>query len=132
MGCWFHGSKRRHDVLVRRRATAPEGRPADEALNAIYLTPSFAFALACGARPPGLTELDLEAGTIRFSEPSAFDPDQPVFVHVVDPDDIPTDAVTWVDEWQIAVTLDRVVPDRVEEHRAGELGDWFAIEPWQG
>ena len=127
---WYHGSKRRHDVLRPRQATAPEGRPSGEALEAIYLTPSYAFALACGARPPGLTEMDLESRTIRFSEPKAFDPDQSVFIHVVDPECIPDAAVTWVDEWQIAVLLDVLVPDEIEEHRADELGDWFAFEPW--
>ena len=127
---WYHGSKRRHDVLARQQAMAPEGRPAGEALNAIYLTPSFVFALACGARPPGLTELDLEARTIRFSDPTAFDADQTVYIHLVDPGRIPAEAMVRVDDWQFAVTLDEIVPDRIDVHRAGELGVWFEIGPW--
>ena len=55
----YHGSKDPFSILKKQKAHAPPGRPLEEALEAIYLTPDFLFALACAARPPGTSDIDL-------------------------------------------------------------------------
>jgi hypothetical protein len=125
---WYHGSKQSLPVLHKQQAAAPLARPSAEALEAIYFTPSFALALACAVRPPGVTEIDLEKGTLRFGNPEAFDPDRCVYVYRVDHAGIPESAVVWVDELQIAVMLDEVVPDGVEIYESRKVLEYFHLE----
>ena len=46
----YHGSKQSLTKLKKRKAIAPPGRPPEESLEAIYLTPDFLFALACACQ----------------------------------------------------------------------------------
>ena len=68
----YHGSKQSFPKLKKRKAHAPPGRPPEEALEAIYLTPDFLFAMACAARPPGVSNIDITNRTICFENPDLF------------------------------------------------------------
>ena len=96
-------------------------------MEAIYFTPNFAFALACAVRPAGITEMDLDQGTIHFGNPEAFDPDQLVYIYFVDSAKIPDEHKIWVDDLQMAVTLDEIEPDDVEAHKSGEIANYLRI-----
>jgi hypothetical protein len=122
---WYHGSKKSLSTLRKQKACAPPSRPPEEGLEAVYLTPSFAFALGCAARPPGITEMDLERWTIRFGNPDKFEPDEPIYIYLVDPAKIPDEAIVWVDQWQVAVTMDEVKPDKVEVYKAGDVFRYY-------
>ena len=124
---WYHGSKKSLSVLKKQQARTLPGRPAEEALEAIYFTPDFAFALACAARPPGTTEMDLENRTIRFGNPDKFEPDESVYIYLVDPAKIPDSRTVWIDQWQVAVTMDAIRPDKVEIHRSSEVFKYYRL-----
>jgi len=118
---WYHGSKKSFPKLRKHKAHAPPGRPAEEALEAIYLTPDFLFALACAASPYGTNEMDLTKRVIRFENPDQFEPDQTVYIYFVDPAKIPEDRKIYIDPWQIAVTLDEITPEKVETYKSSEV-----------
>lgn len=124
----YHGSKKRVAKLGRRKASSPAGRPKEEGLNAIYLAYDFGFALVCGARPEGITEIDHEARTVRFQNPAAFDPEEKVYIYFVDSSKIPEEKMTWIDQRQVVVDLDKIQPSRVEVHKAGEISKFYSIE----
>lgn len=71
--------------------------------------------------------MDLEKQTIRFGNPSEFKPDQLVYVYCVDPKRIPDDKKIWIDQWQVAVTMDEIKPDKVEIYKAGEVSKYYRI-----
>ncbi|MBU0613190.1 hypothetical protein KKB10_04185 [Patescibacteria group bacterium] len=57
----YHGSKNSNLKTIRKQqAGAGEGIdvPKDELLEAIYLTPDYGFALACAARPDGVSHIN--------------------------------------------------------------------------
>ena len=99
----YHGSKNRLDVLTPQQAAAGEGVevPEGELLNAIYLTPDIGFAVACAARPEGVTHIN-DDHSIEFENPEGFNPDQDIFIYTVDTNDLPKESITEVDERQIA------------------------------
>jgi len=103
------------------------GTPAQESLNVIYFTPDFAFALSCVASPEGINEVNHGEKTVRLENPEKFDPEKEVYVYVIDPSKIPDEKKILVDQFQVAVDLDEVVPDRVEIHKAGELLQCYSI-----
>ena len=117
----YHGSKRLYPKLKKRKSNAPPGRPPEEALEAIYLTPDFLFALACAARPPGTSNIDLTKRTISFDNPDQFEPDETIYVYYVDPTKIAEDKKIFIDPWQVAVTLSEITPDKVETYKSGDL-----------
>ncbi len=117
----YHGSKRLYPKLKKRKSNAPPGRPPEEALEAIYLTPDFLFALACAARPPGTSNIDLTERTISFDNPDQFEPDETIYVYYVDPTKIAEDKKIFIDPWQVAVTLSEITPDKVETYKSGDL-----------
>ena len=117
----YHGSKNSFSKLKKRKAHAPPGKPPEEALEAIYLTPDFLFALACAARPPGTSNIDLTKRLIAFDNPDQFKPDETVYIYFVDPTKISEDKKIYIDPWQIAVMLDEIIPDKVETYKADEL-----------
>ncbi len=117
----YHGSKQLFEKLKKQKAQAPPGRPPEEALDAIYLTPDFLFALACAARPPGVSNIDLTARTIRFENPDLFQPDETIYIYFVDPTKIPEDKKVHVDSYQVAVTLNEIVPDKIETYKSGDV-----------
>lgn len=87
----YHGSKQSFSKLRKRKANAPPGRPVEEALEAIYLTPDFLFAMACAARPPGTSNIDLTERIISFENPDQFDPNETIYIYFVDHSRIPED-----------------------------------------
>ena len=117
----YHGSKQSFPKLRKRKAHAPPGRPPEEALEAIYLTPDFLFALACAARPPGVSNIDLTKRTICFENPDQFEPNETIYIYFVDPTKIPEDKKIYIDQWQVAVTEDEITPDKVETYKSGDL-----------
>lgn len=117
----YHGSKQSLTKLEKRKAIAPPGRPPEEALEAIYLTPDFLFALACAARPPGTSNIDLVRRIISFQYPDQFNPDETIYIYFVDPEVIPEEKKVHIDPWQIAVTEDEITPVKIETYKSGDL-----------
>ena len=117
----YHGSKQSLTKLEKRKAIAPPGRPPEEALEAIYLTPDFLFALACAARPPGTSNIDLVRRIISFQYPDQFNPDETIYIYFVDPEVIPEEKKVHIDPWQIAVTKDEITPVKIETYKSGDL-----------
>ena len=77
----YHGSKKLISSLQPYQAQKGESDvPSDELLNAIYLTPSYEFALAMASRPDGETEINEKAHTIKFDNPDLFNPDEIVYI----------------------------------------------------
>ena len=126
-GMLYHGSKKFFKKLKRRKAWGPSGTPKEESLNMIYLTPQFAFALVSAVRPLGKTEVNHNERTVRFENLDLFEPEEEVYIYVIDSAKIPGNKKTWIDEWQVAVNLDEIKPERVETHKAGEISDWYTI-----
>jgi len=126
---WYHGSKKLFPVLKRKKA---RGAPADkplENLSAIYFTPDYPFALALAARTRGCTRISWSAKTIQFGNPEEFDPEEEVYIYIIDPSKIPEKNKIWVDEKQVAVDLDEIEPEKVERHKAGEVSQHYSIIP---
>lgn len=121
----YHGSKQSFPKLKKRKAHAPPGRPPEEALDAIYLTPDFLFAFACAARPPGTANIDLTKRLISFDNPDQFEPDETVYIYFVDLAKILDDKKIYIDPWQIAVTEDEITPDKVETYKSGDLWKYY-------
>ena len=123
----YHGSTKRLSKLIRQQAFAPSGSPSEEGLNAIYLTPDFAFALVSGARPEGITEVNHKERTVHFENPERFNPEQIVYIYIVDSTKIPPDKQKQIDDWQVVIDLDEIEPDRVETHRASEIYQYYKV-----
>ena len=123
----YHGSKESFPKLKKRKAHAPPGRPPEEALEAIYLTPDFLFALACAARPPGTSNIDLIKRTISFENPDQFAPDETIYIYFVDPEKISEDQKIYIDPWQVAVTEDEITPDKVETYKSADLLKHYCV-----
>lgn len=117
----YHGSKQSLTKLIKRKAIAPPGRPPEESLEAIYLTPDFLFALACAARPPGTSNIDLVRRIIAFQYPDQFNPDETIYIYFVDPAAIPEEKKVNIDPWQIAVTEDEITPVKIETYKSEDL-----------
>ena len=123
----YHGSKQSFPTLKKQKAHAPPGRPPEEALEAIYLTPDFLFAFACAAGPPGTSDMDLIKRLISFDNPDQFDPDETVYIYYVDLTKISDDKKIYIDPWQIAVTEAEITPDKVETYKAGDLWKYYRL-----
>lgn len=130
----YHGSPHKIDRLEKRRAGAagnvevPEG----ELLDAIYFTPDYGFAVACAARPEGVTQIDGEEKTIKFEHPGSFDPEQEIFIYRVDSEKIPAENLEQVDDHQYAVVgLEKITPEFVEHKKAGEVLNYYKIIDWE-
>ena len=135
----YHGSKESFPKLKKRKAHAPPGRPPEEALEAIYLTPDFLFALFCAASPPGtnkmgMTERDKTETVERvvsFENPDQFEPDETIYIYFVDPAKISEDKKIYIDPLQIAVTEDEITPEKVETHKSADLLKHYrVIDKW--
>ena len=127
----YHGSKKSVPKLEKRKTHAPPGRPSEEALAAIYFTPDFLFALACAARPPGTANIDMTKRLISFDNPDQFKPDETVYIYFVDLAKISDNKKIYIDPWQIAVTEDEIIPERVETYKAGDLFNYYRlVDKW--
>ena len=123
----YHGSKQLFPKLEKRKALAPPGRPAEEALEAIYLTPDFLFALACAARPPGVSNIDLAKRTICFENPDKFEPNETIYIYFVDPTKIAEKNRIYIDPWQVAVTQDEITPVKIETYKSEDLFNHYIL-----
>lgn len=127
----YHGSKQSFPKLRKRKAIAPPGRPAEEALEAIYLTPDFLFAMACAARPPGTSNIDITNRTICFQYPDQFEPNETIYIYFVDATKISKDKKIDIDPWQVAVIEDEITPEKVETYKSGDLLKHYrVIDNW--
>ena len=135
----YHGSKKLFSKLEKRKAHAPPGRPPEEALEAIYLTPDFLFALLSAARPPGtikmgmnqIDNLDTAERVVYFENPEQFDPDATIYIYCVDPTKIPEDKRIDIDLLQVAVIVDEITPDKVETYKASNLWKHYRlVDEW--
>ena len=123
----YHGSKKLVSKLKRSQAWSPNSKPKGENLNAIYFTPDFALALAFAARPENEIKIDHKERVVYFRNPEKFDSEKDVYVYSIDPAKIPDEKKIWVDEWQIAVDLDEIEPDKVEKCRAGDIYQYYIL-----
>jgi len=125
----YHGSAKKFSKLKRQQAFAPAGRPSEERRNAIYLTKDFAFALISGASPlDQITEVNHRERTVHFENPEKFNPEQTVYIYIVDSTKIPVDKQEWIDDnRQVVVDLDEIEPDRVEDHKASEIYQYYKV-----
>ena len=135
----YHGSKQFFTTLKKQKAHAPPGRPPEEALEAIYLTPDFLFALLAAASPPGTLKMGMsqidDLGTVErviyFEDPDQFDPDETIYIYFVDPTKIPEDKRIDIDLLQTAVIEDEITPDKVETYKAGDLLKYYhLVDEW--
>jgi hypothetical protein len=127
----YHGSQHNFSAVRKSQAQAGEGIkvPDGELLEAIYLTPSYEFALAIAAMPDGAANIDYEAKTIEFENLDSFDPEQEVYIYEFDESKILPENLRKVDELQYAVVgMDELVPDHQSVHKAGELKQYFEIK----
>jgi hypothetical protein len=131
---YYHGSKRKLDVLVPQQAEAGEGLvvPEGELLKAIYLTPNREYAIAIAARPDGVTHIDTEQNRITFDQPEAFNPEQEIFLYEVDLDGIAPEHIRRVDDLQTAViNIPEIIPSGVQELKAGEVEQYYELTNWK-
>ncbi|EKE18481.1 MAG: hypothetical protein ACD_9C00322G0003 [uncultured bacterium] len=126
----YHGSKNKLDTVERRQAGNPKNLdvPEKELLNAIYLTPNYGFALACAARPNGLTRMDSKNMTIEFGSPELFDPEEDVYVYEFDIENIPKEKVIYVDDLQYAVDADELRVSNKFSHKAKDVQEYYEIK----
>ena len=101
----YHGSKSDFTSVLKSQATKADNIkvPEKELMNAIYLTPDYGFALACAARPIGVTKIDNENKSITFENPDLFDPEKEVFVYEIDVENISKENIVEVDDHQYAI-----------------------------
>ena len=127
----YHASKHTFAVLKRNQVEVPDDVvvPDAELQNKIYLTPDIGFAIALAAGPSGMTSL--KDGCISFENFVQFDPECPVYVYVVESDSIPADLIQTVDGEQVAVDLDELKPDTVQEFLAKDVFGYYKLTDWQ-
>ena len=127
----YHGSSHNFPAVRPSQAQAGEGIqvPEGELLEAIYLTPSYEFALAIAAMPEGAAHINHEAKTVEFENLDLFDPEKEVYVYEFDESKIPPENLIKVDERQYAVVrMNELVPEHQSIHKAGELKQYFEIK----
>jgi hypothetical protein len=137
----YHGSKEKFEKLKPQQAQAGEGIevPQDERQEAIYLTPNYKFAVACAARPEGVSRIDDEDGKIEFENPEKFDPEQDIYIYWVNSENIPKENLKPVkndkgeiDKNQLAVVeTDELLPDFVECKKAIEVEKYYELTNWK-
>ena len=118
-------------VIKRSQATVSDGVvvPESELQNKIYCTPDLSFALAMAAGPSGITRLD--NGTISFENESEFNPEQVIYVYEIDTEQLPEQLVEFVDDEQVAIDMDELVPVAMHEHLAKEVFDHYHLVEWK-
>jgi hypothetical protein len=124
----YHGSKTKVMQLERHKATGSPGTPENESLDAIYLTTDFAFALISGAQPNNqITTVNFGERTVHFEKPDEFDPELIVYIYIVDSSKIPFDKQKQIQNQQVIIDLNEIVPDRVETHKASEIYQYYKV-----
>jgi hypothetical protein len=128
----YHGSSKKIEELEARQAQSSVEVPKGELLNAVYLTPDYGFALACGVRVEGTTNIDSEAKTIEFEHPENFDPGKEVYIYRIESDHIPEGYLRKVDEYQYVVEgLKKLAYEQVDIKKAIEVTDFYKLINWE-
>ncbi len=130
----YHGSKNNFASIRKSQAGKADNIevPENELLNAIYLTPDYGFALACAARPNGVTDIDGETKSITFENPELFDSEMEVFVYEVDVENIPKDKIIKVDDGQYAIVgIDELKVLNTFPHKAKEVQNYYELKNWK-
>lgn len=125
----YHGSRRKLDKLEPQQAGAAEGLhvPEGELLDAIYLTPSYEYAIAMGARTEGVTRIN-DDHTIEFQNPELYNPEDEIYVYEIDSAKIPQENLKEVDDLQIAVVdMPEIIPETMQELKAGDVEKYYEI-----
>ena len=129
----YHGSKYKLEKLKSRQASSVVVVPEKELLDAIYLTPDYGFAIACAARPDGVSNIDGKEKTIEFENPENFDPLREIYIYTVDSDKITAENLIKVDDGQYAVIgLEELEYDSVELKTANEVQKYYRLLNWKG
>jgi hypothetical protein len=129
----YHGSKEKFEVLERRQAQSPYVKvPDSELLNAIYLTPHLSFAIACGAQPTGVSNVDNENKKITFEHPERFDPERDIYIYSIESENISLENLKKISEDQYAIIdIPEIKPDSVEQLKAGEVLKYYELTNWK-
>lgn len=128
----YHGSSRKIEQLEKRQAKSIEKVPEGELLNAVYFSPDYGFAFACGIRPEGVTNIDNENKTIEFEHPELFDPEKEVFVYHINSENIPEGHLREIDEHQYAVEdLEKLDYEQVDIKKAREITEYYKLINWE-
>lgn len=130
----YHGSKNNFASIRKSQAGKSDNIevPENELLNAIYLTPDYGFALACAARPEGVTNIDGENRSIIFENPDLFEPEEEVFVYEVDIKSVPKEKVIEVDDHQYAIVdMDELSIFNKFSHKAKDVQDYYELKNWE-
>lgn len=131
---FYHGSKNSFSTIAKKQASKAEhiDVPEKELLNAIYLTPDYGFALACAARPEGVTDIDDENKLITFEDPEKFDPEEKVFVYEIDLKNIPEKNIIKIDERQYAIVgVDELKVVKKNSHNAKDIEKFYELKNWK-
>lgn len=128
----YHGSKNGNLTAINKmQASAKEGLtvPEDELKNGIYLTPDYGFALACAARPNGVTHIDDETKTIEFENPELFFPDKNVYVYEIEIDEKETRKID--SNQYIVENMAEIKPTAQYTHKAGDVEKYYEFKNWR-
>ena len=90
--------------------------------------------------------MDLTKRLISFDNPDQFDPDETVYIYFVDlsSQNFYMDLISFDndnpenlfcrhldDRWQIAVTEDEIIPDKIETYKSGDLLKYYRlVDKW--
>ena len=131
---WYHGSRNKFRKLKRHNARAVPGSPEKDRQNAIYLTPNRANALAMGVSYSGLYNVDYaipESGKRRIQLEGKLFEKNPIYLYLFKPKKVlkeaGKDGISVLDPSQIAVYIDELKPDQMEEYPLSEVTKHFQI-----
>lgn len=128
----YHGSERSFITLKRSQLTNSPDKDAKEKewkrRDAIYLSPSLAFALFFAAKPSsGTNMMSAKKGIVYFEKIDEIDPQKDIYIYVVNISDIPQEKRRWANNYELEVLLDEIKPIRIETHKAGEIFKHFKV-----
>jgi hypothetical protein len=129
----YHGSPYRIDKLEERQASSPTvSVPEGETLKGIYFTPDYGFAVACGGRPMGVSNISDDEKTIEFENPELFNPEQEVYIYSINSENIPSENIEKIDEHQFRIFgLNELVPESMETIKAIEVEKYYKFLNWK-
>ncbi len=125
----YHASAHKFEAIKRNQATVADGLevPEGELQNKIYLTPSLGFAIAMAAGPQGITSISDDGAEISFENINDFDSESPVYVYVIESENLPSEKLERIDENQFTLDLDELVPESITVHAAKEVFNYYRL-----